>query len=368
MKDIKPANFENEQSAASLKAGASAGVGTSTNTSTSTSTEVSAAAGTAPGDVERAAVLKFPLYDTLKWITWPGLLIVCLAITGAGFHLGWPMLYFNLAYAFLIVALVYLEYIMPYELKWKENDGQTWPSIAHTLTSKGTVQGILAFGSVIGIAELIKPVAEPLDYGIWPRDWPVWVQVILGVYAAEFMLYWAHRLGHEVPLFWRFHAVHHSVVRLWVINTGRFHFIDSLMSIVMGAGLLIALGAPLEVIQWLASITAFIGVLTHCNVDMKCGGLSYMFNTPELHRWHHSKKLREGNSNYGENVMVWDLFFRTFINPRDRRPPVNIGITDYMPTKFWQQLLWPFLTVKYKKKIYPDYVHKKFVYKNSKKA
>jgi len=40
---------------------------------------------------------------------------------------------------------------------------------------------------------------------------------------AEFGFFWAHRLADEWPLLWRFHAIHHSVTRLWFVNTGRFH-------------------------------------------------------------------------------------------------------------------------------------------------
>ena len=64
----------------------------------------------------------------------------------------------------------------------------------------------------------------------------------------------------------------------------------------------------------------YIGLLTHCNVAMRFGPLSLVFNTPELHRWHHSMDLREGNKNYGENLAIWDLLFGTWFNAA-RRPP-----------------------------------------------
>ena len=250
------------------------------------------------------------------------------------------MLFFNLAYAFLIVSLYILEQKMPHERSWNEDDGQTWVNIAHTLTSKGTVQTLVAFSSAMGLALLVSPASE-LGHGLWPRDWPLWIQAVTGVVVGEFGLYWAHRLAHEFYPLWRFHAVHHSVSRLWIINTGRFHFFDSLKSIILGMAVLLALGAPMEVLIWLSATTAFIGMMTHCNVEMRFGVLSWIFNTPELHRWHHSRKLIEGNRNYGENVMIWDHVFGSFINP-ERRPPVNIGVSEYMPPGFLAQLAWPF--------------------------
>lgn len=278
----------------------------------------------------------------ISYISWPLLLTLCIVATVFGFETAHPILAFNAIYLCLIVSLFFLERLMPHEVKWQESDGQLFADLAHTLLSKGVVQALVAFAGVFGLTALITPLTDD-GYGIWPRDWPLWVQVVLGVVTAEFGLYWAHRLSHEFHPLWRFHAVHHSVTKLWIVNTGRFHFINSLVSILMGTGVLIALGAPLEVVIWLSAITAYIGVLTHCNVEMNfIKPLSYIFNTPELHRWHHSKKLREGNKNYSENIMIWDHVFRTFFIDTPRRPPVNIGITQQMPARFHEQLVWPF--------------------------
>lgn len=277
----------------------------------------------------------------IAWAAWPGLLALCCAITGYGFAAGHPALYFNLAYAVLALSLYALERTMPHEHVWNENDGQTFANIAHTLASKGVVQAAVVFSAVIGLATYVTGADEP-GYGLWPRAWPLVLQVVMAIVLAEFGLYWAHRIAHEWKPLWRFHAVHHSVTRLWIVNTGRFHFVDSFKSIAIGMTILLALGAPMEVLIWLSAVTAFVGMLTHCNVDMKFGALSWWFNTPELHRWHHSRDLREGNKNYGENLMLWDHIFGTYYNTRDLRPPADIGISEPMPAGFLQQLVWPF--------------------------
>ncbi len=284
----------------------------------------------------------------LSWVLWPGLFAICMSVTAYGFTLDHPYLpfvFFNLSYLFLIVSLLWLERFMPHERAWHASDGQTWANIAHTLTSKGTTQVLLLVNSYIGAHLLTGGDSGLLGVRIWPSDWPLAGQIILAVVVSEFMLYWAHRSAHELMAIWRFHAVHHSVKKLWIVNTGRFHFIDSLYSVVMGIIPLIVLGASMEIVMWLAAVTAFIGMLTHCNVEMRFGILSWIFNTPEVHRWHHSKVLREGNSNYGENIMLWDHVFRSFFH-EDRRPPVNFGIREHMPVRFTEQLVWPFLTKK----------------------
>lgn len=290
-----------------------------------------------------------PFKYAFSYVTWPGLFAICMAITAYGFSNDMPVIFFNIAYLFLILSLFFLERWMPHEPLWHNNDGQIFADIAHTLSSKGTVQILLVFSGAIGLADFLAPDAR-VGGGIWPYDWPMWAQVSLGVVAAEFGLYWAHRIAHELPVVWRIHAIHHSVRRLWIVNTGRFHFADSLFKIILGGGVLLAMGAPMEIIKWLSAVTAFIGMMTHCNVEMRFGFLNYIFNTPELHRWHHSKDLREGDKNYGENVIFWDLLFGTYFN-EPRRPPLDIGIKEYMPPKFTLQLLWPFLNESLKKRM-----------------
>ena len=282
-----------------------------------------------------------------SWLAWPMLLGACIAVTAYGFSIGSPIIFFNIAYFSLAAVLLLLERLMPHEKTWIASDGQIFADLAHTLLNKGTVQALVVFSSIMGLTVYITPMVEP-GYGIWPRDWPLWSQVIIGVVAAEFGLYWAHRLAHEWPPLWRFHAVHHSVAKLWIVNTGRFHFVDSIKSILIGMAILLALGAPMEVLTWLSAVTAFIGILTHCNVEMRFGVLSRIFNTPELHRWHHSRDLREGNKNYGENIMLWDILFGTWFNEPHRRPPADIGIGEYMPPRFIDQLIWPFRPGRYK--------------------
>ena len=244
---------------------------------------------------------------------------------------------FNLVYFALLAAIFVLERLFPYNREWLHSDGQITADIGHTFLTKGFVQVLITAMTLMGVAHAVGDDAS----WYWPSHWPMWAQVGLGLAVTEFGLYWAHRIAHEWPYFWRFHAVHHSARRLWVVNTGRFHFVDTLFSLALAIPLIIATGAPTEVVQWGAAIHGFVGLLTHCNVDMRFGPLSYVFNTPGLHRWHHSKDPAEGDKNYGENLVLWDLLFGTWYNP-NKRPPVEIGVKETMPDGFLAQLAAPF--------------------------
>ncbi len=284
--------------------------------------------------------MRTTLQDLVAWIAWPGLLAACIVATAIGFSFDRPQVGFYLTYAALAAALSMLERWMPHEEAWLNHDGELSRDIGHTALSTGAVQGMLAFSAMVAVLFGLSWLGGP-SRGLWPDAWPLACQVLLGLVALEFALYWAHRLAHQWPSLWHFHAVHHSVTRLWAINNGRFHFVDAVKSVLPGIALLILLGAPANVLTWLSALGAYIGILTHCNVAMRFGPLSVVFNTPELHRWHHSKDLREGNKNYGESLMIWDWVFGTWFNA-SHRPPADIGISEDIPGRFWGQIVWPF--------------------------
>lgn len=277
----------------------------------------------------------------ISWIAWPGLLVLCMIATDAGFRLGRPVAAFYVTYAVFAVAVLLLERCMPHETAWLADDGQIAADVMHTLVSNSAIQALIGFSGAIGISALVTGTGV-MKPGIWPHHWPLVLQIGLGLIVSEFAMYWAHRIAHEWTALWYFHAVHHSVGKLWVVNSGRFHFIDAIKSVLPGIAIVLAMGAPMDVVTWLSAIGAFVGTLTHCNIDMRFGALSVVFNTPELHRWHHSRVLREGNTNYGENIMLWDWVFGTWFN-ENRRPPADIGIADPMPASFRGQIVWPFV-------------------------
>ena len=283
---------------------------------------------------DTSVVTPSPLQSVTRALAWPALLISCCAILALGFAHGRATLFFNISYLWIVAWLLLLERTTPYRDDWRYPDGQILQDLAHSVLNKGLVQFLIVILAGRGL----------LDHRSsgFLSSAPLTLQVVCGLVGSEFGLYWAHRLKHEWPGLWRFHAVHHSVRKLWLVNTGRFHFVDSLLAVLASLPFFLLSGMSMNAIIWVSAITAYIGILTHCNVAMKCGWLSYLFNTPTLHRWHHARDSVIGNSNYGENLVLWDMLLGTYCNPPGRHVD-NIGITEHMPSGFLSQLAVPFL-------------------------
>jgi sterol desaturase/sphingolipid hydroxylase (fatty acid hydroxylase superfamily) len=207
---------------------------------------------------------------------------------------------------------------------------------------------IASFATAWLVPQLLAPAAAaiaPLGAAnLWPVRWPLLAQLPLALVAGELAQYWTQRLGHEWAPLWRLHATHHSAPRLYFLNAARFHPLDIAIDTSAGLVPLVLLGAPTGVIALFALFTSVFGYLQHCNVRVALGPLNYVFSMAELHRWHHAQDPREANTNYGSNLILWDLVFGTFFWPSDREPPEAIGIPDLpaFPQSYWGQLASPF--------------------------
>jgi len=179
---------------------------------------------------------------------------------------------------------------------------------------------------------------------LWPHQWALFPQLILAMLISQFGEYWAHRCMHEIPFLWRLHATHHSPERLYWLNAARFHPFDTAVGYTIATFPLILLGADADMLLLYSIWVAVHGMFQHCNIDIKLGPLNYIFSMAELHRWHHSLVLEEANSNYGNNIIFWDIVFGTMFYPKERTPSEYIGLSEMknFPKGYWGQIMSPF--------------------------
>ena len=267
--------------------------------------------------------------------------ITALALAGAsGATTGRQALaYYAGSLALVYAAVAAAERLRPHRVAWRRPHGDVATDATH-LVLTGTIASQLGLGLVAALVWLLG--GRPT--GLWPSGWPMAAQLALAILLAEFGHYWFHRLTHERPFLWRFHAVHHSAPRLYWLNATRFHPLDL-------AGLVASQTLPL-VLFGVAPAASFAyaifagsyGQLQHGNIDLDSGPLRWIFSSPELHRWHHSIDPREGNTNYGAILSVWDWMFGSWFWPTDRTftGPLGVAGRPDFPQTYAGQLLAPF--------------------------
>lgn len=234
-----------------------------------------------------------------------------------------------------------LERVMPYRIDWHPDSREWFTDAFYVLVIQIAIPPLLALLVVLGLSDMTRPY---LHSSLWPHQWSILGQGILMVLLVDFMRYWVHRFAHTNPTLWRLHAVHHSPDKLYWLNTARFHPLEKALHFVFDSMPFILMGVNEYVLALYFVCYAVNGFYQHSNVYLRLGWLNFIFSTAELHRWHHSKIVKEANHNYSNTTIIWDIVFGTYYRPRDRSP-VRAGIeNDIYPMSFGRQLLGPFVS------------------------
>lgn len=196
----------------------------------------------------------------------------------------------------------------------------------------------LALVAVAG--QRFLPDAVPATLGALP----LWAKLLLGLFIGEVGTYWGHRLSHESPWLWRYHAVHHSTEQLYFLANTRPHPVDMVVTRLFGLTPLYLLGlagpgaAGSAAPVLLLLIGTVWGFFIHANLRWRFGPLEWLVATPAFHHWHHSK-FEHINRNYASTLPVLDRLFGTHHLPAEW--PASCGIEAPMPASLAGQLLAP---------------------------
>ncbi|MFZ4634245.1 MAG: sterol desaturase family protein [Saprospiraceae bacterium] len=257
-------------------------------------------------------------------------------------------------YFYWLLAISLLVYVLELLFPWRKNQ----PKIRQDFWLDAFYMFFNFFlFSLIGYAALSDVVVKAFNdflasaFGIQNlvairvAGLPYWAQLLILFVVRDFVQWNVHRLLHRVPALWKFHQVHHSVQQMGFAAHLRYHFMETIVyrSLEYLPLAMIGFGIQDFILVHLFALT--IGHLNHANIYLPLGPLQYVFNSPQMHIWHHSKTLPEGRYgvNYGITLSVWDYLFGTVWMPGNGRD-IELGFNkiEQYPHGFWGQVFKPF--------------------------
>ena len=109
-------------------------------------------------------------------------------------------------------------------------------------------------------------------------------------------------------------------VRLNMLKAGRHHVFSFLLRGLIVWVPLLLIGTPPQLIVWQIIAVLVTGNIDHANIDFRIPTFAHrLLVTPQFHRIHHSADARQGNSNDGVMLPIWDLLFSTHTVPARSR-------------------------------------------------
>ena len=183
------------------------------------------------------------------------------------------------------------------------------------------------------------------DVQAFINQMPFIAQLFCIVLIADLAQYVMHRLYHEVPVLWRFHAVHHSAKHMDWLAGSRQHILELIVTRSLVLTPIFLLGFSKDVIDIYVIIVGLQAVFNHANVQLKFGWLKYIIVTPQFHHWHHSSDDAAIDRNYAAHFAFLDYLFGTAVKGQTQWPEHYGVVGDYVPNGMYKQQLFPFKSV-----------------------
>ncbi|MBL7865353.1 MAG: sterol desaturase family protein [Cyclobacteriaceae bacterium] len=158
------------------------------------------------------------------------------------------------------------------------------------------------------------------------RNWIYWVALF---FLVDLGYYWAHRMSHEINLFWGGHVVHHQSEEYNLSVALRQSSFQVVWTFFFYLPLAVA---GFETVDFLliSSLNTLYQFWIHTETINKMGWFEYVFNTPSHHRVHHGRNPKYIDKNHAGTLIIWDKMFGTF-QAEEERP--TYGITK--PINSW---------------------------------
>ena len=199
-----------------------------------------------------------------------------------------------------------------------------------------TTAGITACAALAG-----DHIGTSLLNGFGPViEQPRWLVIAEMLVIGDLFYYWGHRAAHQVPLLWRFHAVHHANKHLKATSALRAHPLECYVHVLHIVPLFL-IGFPVDALLPLMPLVMLYAMFIHADRNISLRRISYLINSPAFHRWHHALDISAGTKNYAGLFPIYDKLFGTYHLPD--HAPAAIGIEhDDVPSTCAAQLWYPF--------------------------
>ncbi|WP_339828886.1 sterol desaturase family protein [uncultured Parvibaculum sp.] len=273
----------------------------------------------------------------LRYLYLPAML---LGTIGSGILLiewGWPK-WSLVPLGILAILISFMaERVVPYRDDWNRNIGDGRRDAWHAVVNEA-----LNIASIASVPVIAVHLAL---FDLWPSDWPFWLQALGAILILDLGITFAHFASHRISFLWRFHAVHHSVKRMYGFNGLMKHPVHQSIEMAVGTAPLVLIGLPYNVGAVLGLAVLVQLLLQHSNVRYAVGPLRYILAVNSVHRFHHQKEAGAGDVNFGLFTTLGDRILGSYWFDRKkifRSEDLGIGDRPDYPMSYGAQLIEPF--------------------------
>ena len=256
-------------------------------------------------------------------------------------------------FLFTLLYILILERIIPLKQEWKPNKLTLWVDLKHFVFSVAIFD---ALGKMVALSLIIYFQEHFFTiFNFWDSI-PFLITYIIANLIGELLPYLYHKISHKGNtnsylslLLWKVHSIHHLPTSLNWFKTNWIHPINMFLNTILKMSPILLLGFSKEIIFLVGITHIVIAYLSHANIQTKKSFWDYLIVTPQIHHFHHSKKMEEAK-NFSNTFPFWDLLFGTYYNRKGVVEKVGViegSETNYPKNKeYFKQLIYPITTSK----------------------
>ncbi len=256
-------------------------------------------------------------------------------------------------FLFTLSYILVLERVIPLKQEWKLNKNLCWIDLKHFIFSIAIFDALgkmLVLYIVVFLQEYFFAISD-----FWDQI-PFVATYVIANLIGDFFPYLYHRISHKGNVnsnwslfLWKIHSIHHLPTALNWLKTNWIHPVNMFLNTVLKMLPILLLGFSKEIVFLVGITHVVIAYLSHANIKTKKSFWDYLIVTPQIHHFHHSKKMEEAK-NFGNIFPFWDLLFGSYYN---RKGVVkDVGLVDDCQmdypheNQYIKQLVYPVTSIK----------------------
>lgn len=214
---------------------------------------------------------------------------------------------------FLLIGIELIVHAVKATKSYRINDAVTNINCGITSQVSGAFLKVLSIGFYTLIYEQLRVYTVPNNVITW----------IIAFFAYDFFYYWAHRMSHQVNLFWGGHSVHHQSEEYNLSVALRQSSTQTIWTFLFYTPMAIVGIDPLVLVS-VSGFNLLYQFWIHTeSIDRLPKWFEWFFNTPSHHRVHHARNPKYIDKNHAGTFIIWDKLFGTF-KEEEERPTYGI--------------------------------------------
>ena len=214
---------------------------------------------------------------------------------------------------FLLIGIELIVHRVQAVKSYRLNDAITNINCGVTSQVTGAFLKVLSIGVYTLIFEKFRIIELPNTALVW----------IMAFIAYDFFYYWAHRMSHQVNLFWGGHSVHHQSEEYNLSVALRQSSTQTIWTFAFYIPMAIVGVHPILLVS-VSGFNLLYQFWIHTeSINKLPRWFEAIFNTPSHHRVHHARNPKYIDKNHAGTFIVWDKLFGTF-KAEEERPVYGI--------------------------------------------